>query len=168
MRQNFALTQPRSAVICGIDGSEDSFGAASLASDLAARLGSPLLLAHVYDEDGSEQGSIPAEFELLMQNERRPGVTALQRASTLVAHRIRSERRLELGDPVARLDDLALREKAALLVVASRRNGALNEAALGSVSSRLAATASVPVVVKAPHVRIDFKSGNYELREVIL
>jgi nucleotide-binding universal stress UspA family protein len=156
------------SVVCGVDGSEESFAATSLASDLAVRLQARLILAHVYEEEEEKEGAIPVEYDHLLQGERRPGLKTLHRAAALISHRITPEVRLEAGDPAARLDDLAVREGAELLVVASRRLGTCRARLLGSVSSRLAAAASVPVAVMAPHVHLASGSGNYEFREVIL
>ena len=60
---------------------------------------------------------------------------------------------LDVGHPVDALRRRAVDHHAALLVVGSRGRGALRAAALGSVSSALAATAPLPVLVVSPAAR---------------
>jgi nucleotide-binding universal stress UspA family protein len=57
------------------------------------------------------------------------------------------ERRVTFGDPAEQLAALAADEQAELVVVTSRGRHGLRSALLGSVSSKLAATAPCPVVV---------------------
>jgi nucleotide-binding universal stress UspA family protein len=57
------------------------------------------------------------------------------------------------GDPVAALRRRALSADVALIVVGSRGRGAVRAAVLGSVSSALAATAPLPVLVVPPAAR---------------
>ena len=60
---------------------------------------------------------------------------------------------LDVGEPVDGLRRRALADDSALIVVGSRGRGAVRAAVLGSVSSALAATAPVPVLVVPPTAR---------------
>jgi len=157
--------EPAHSLVSGVDGSEDSYAGAALASDLAVRLRLRLLLVHVMPGEG---GSVPVEYSSLLASDERSALNVLHRAAAAVSHRITPEVRLERGDPADRLDDLAGRESAELIVVGSRGLGKLRAALLGSVAARLAGTACVPVTVLSPHVQLAAGSGDYELREVVL
>jgi nucleotide-binding universal stress UspA family protein len=155
--------EPTHSVVCGVDGSEESYAGASLASDLAARLELRLLLAHVMPGEGS----LPVEYSSLLEGEQRSALNVIHRAVAGVSHRISPEVRLERGDPADRLDDLAARESAELIVVGSRGLGRVRAALMGSVAGRLAGTACAPVAVLSPHVRLAAGSGDYEFSEAV-
>jgi nucleotide-binding universal stress UspA family protein len=160
-----AEPEPAHSVVCGVDGSEESYAGANLASDLAARLDLRLLLAHVMP---GESGSVAVEYSSVLEGEERSSLKVLHRAVAGVSHRISPEVRLERGDPADRLDDLAARESAELIVVGSRGLGKVRAALLGSVAGRLAGTACAPVTVLSPHVQLSAGSGEYEFREAVL
>jgi nucleotide-binding universal stress UspA family protein len=159
--------QPEAArsVVCGIDGSEESYAGAVLAADLVARLELRLVLTHVLP---GARGGVPVDHPSVLAAEQRARSELLHRAIAAVAHRIRSEVRLERGDPAERLDDLAARESAELIVVGSRGRGARRSPPLGSVATRLAAASHAPVAVLSPQVRLAAGSGEYELTEIVL
>jgi nucleotide-binding universal stress UspA family protein len=67
---------------------------------------------------------------------------------------IDAEERVEAGEPSRVIDAVAEEEDAAMIVVGTHARGALEGAAHGSVSSRLAASASRPVLlVRADNLR---------------
>jgi hypothetical protein len=68
---------------------------------------------------------------------------------------------LDVGHPVNALRRRAVDHYAALLVVGSRGRGALRAAVLGSVSSALAATAPLPVLVVPPTARPEGPSNGF-------
>jgi nucleotide-binding universal stress UspA family protein len=158
-----AEPEPTRTVVCGVDGSEESYAGLALASDLAARLDLRLLIAHVLPGEGEGVG---VESPGIDHDQRTQEL--LHRAVAGVSHRISPEVRLERGEPAERLDDLAGRESAELIVVGSRGVGRIRSALIGSVASRLAGAACAPVVVLSPHVRLAEGSGDYEFRETIL
>jgi hypothetical protein len=61
--------------------------------------------------------------------------------------------RVETGDAATALAAAAAEEDSAILVVGSRGQGPVRSALLGSVSARLAATASSPVMIVPPTAR---------------
>jgi nucleotide-binding universal stress UspA family protein len=139
--------RPGAQILCGI-GDRQDIPAAHLAAALAAALDAPLTLAHVLPLSG-----VPTAERL---------ATAHRGASKLlrdVAERIDERRgprptelrlRIDRGDPAAKLAELAAGEPTAMIVVRSRRRGALRSAVLGSVSRRLARLSPSPVLVH-PH-----------------
>jgi nucleotide-binding universal stress UspA family protein len=116
---------PARAVVCGIDGSDESLAAALVATRLARSLGLRVILAHAVEsldaaEMSAEGGSLLDRVELPL---RGLGV----------------ERRVVRGDPAEQLAALALEEDAALVSVAStaREAGRAAERGLGEMSERL-------------------------------
>jgi len=112
------------SILCGVDASPQSEAALHVAADLADRMWLRLLPVHVSDG-----------------HPREASVAGNGRMQT------------DDGDPVASLNRRAVNGDAALIVVGSRGRGALRAAVLGSVSSALAATAPLPVLVVPPTAR---------------
>ena len=112
------------AILCGVDASPESEGALHVAADLADRMWLRLLPVHV-SGGRRRQASVGADVRIEIGD----------------------------GDPVAALSRRALSADAALIVVGSRGHGAVRAAVLGSVSSALAATAPLPVLVVPPAAR---------------
>ena len=112
------------AVVCGIDRSTGPSNALMTAAKLAGALGSELVAVH----DGVPEDVVQR---------------AVDEFDTELPVRVRSE----VGDPAKRLTKAAADEPAAILVVGSRGHGPLRSALSRSVSSRLCASAPVPVVV---------------------
>jgi nucleotide-binding universal stress UspA family protein len=145
------------SIICGLDGSHDSRAALAVAADLAKRLGSRLILAHVVQPAhvpyaaayplGGMVGPMVVTSDVDAQQE------AAERLLDEAAHTVRSvdtERRVAIGVPAERLAELADDEHAELIVVGSRGRGAFKAAFLGSVSNSLLGFARCPVVVVTP------------------
>jgi nucleotide-binding universal stress UspA family protein len=142
----------RRSVICGIDSSRESEHAASVAGIVADRLELELVLVHVQIPRSPvalrSRGVHPPpdhaeQLELRRQAAARLVGRVKEAASLSRATRERTER----GGVTDRLDQAAAEEDAELIVVAARGLGALGAIMLGSVSSKLAATASRPVLV---------------------
>jgi len=121
-------------IICGIDRSTHARAAARFAGALARRLGLPLQLVHVVDED-------------------RPSTsrTVLEVLRSVMGDDV------DLADVAIRLDSGATAERLAaaahgaeMLVVGTRGEGAIRQTLLGSVSGALARAPSCPVVVVPP------------------
>jgi nucleotide-binding universal stress UspA family protein len=116
-----------SHLVCGVDDSIGSDRAVRLAAGLAERMELKLLPVHI-DADRTGNATSPGTS--------RPG---------LMVYR---------GKPVEGLRERALDVDASMIVVGSRGRGPWRAAALGSVSSALTATATVPVLVVPPSARL--------------
>lgn len=136
-------------VLIGIDGSRDSAAAATAALDLLGdRVGRLALVAVTAIDDSvagrEEQARLQAELERQAQ--------ALQIAQRGRAQSGRAEQTvtpalvMRSGQPAAVLDQMAVEDGYGLVVVGARGAG-LTTVLLGSVATRLAARASVPVLV---------------------
>ncbi len=130
---------PRSAlgpgpVVCGIDGSDGSRGAADVALRLADDLHTALTLVAV----------------------RAPRITGDEGAADLAVSPLKMPAREHLerlsisGEPAEELARAAADRKAALLVVGSRGRGSVRAALLGSVSAEVTRRAGCPVVIVPP------------------
>jgi nucleotide-binding universal stress UspA family protein len=156
----------RKAIICGLDGSPDSQRALEVAAQLAKRLGSRLVLAHVAEVAhvpyaaayplGGAGGPIAVANEI--DAEEEAGGRLLEQAAD-AAGLEEAERRVHVGLPAERLADLADEEDAELLVVGSRGRGALKSAFLGSVSNSLVGVARCPVLIVPPGVTEAWSRG---------
>jgi len=139
-----------------LDGSPGADAALRHGAALASALGGRLLAVHVRAD-----ASAPHATSLMPGPQ--PFTGALDTAHTALAAVERSlghldfdipiETRIETGYAADRLAAAAATEPSAILVVGSRGHGAARSALLGSVSLRLAASASVPVMVVSPRVR---------------
>jgi nucleotide-binding universal stress UspA family protein len=136
-------------VLIGIDGSRDGAAAATAALDLLGdRVGRLALVAVTAIDDSvagrEEQARLQAELERQAQ--------ALQIAQRGRAQSGRAEQTvtpalvMRSGQPAAVLDQMAVEDGYGLVVVGARGAG-LTTVLLGSVATRLAARASVPVLV---------------------
>ena len=147
-------------VLCGVDGSADALAAARLAGAIAARAEAPLILAHVVprvrvEDLALELGPIPPGLRDDGQQRECDRGEALLREVVERLHLHRDvERSVLVGDPGRSLLDAAAGADAAVVVVAAHGHGRLHRAVLGSVSSRVAARATCPVVV-VPHAMAD-------------
>lgn len=141
------------ALVCGVDSSDGSERAVELAARMASALGLHLVIAHAYSP-GHSVASIPAGSGIspghaaqLHEMAERNATRVLDRAASASGDPLKPQRRLLVGDPAQRLSDLAIRERAAMIVVGSRGRGPLASAILGSVASALIASGPVPVVI---------------------
>jgi nucleotide-binding universal stress UspA family protein len=135
----------RNSIVSGVDGSEESRVAATVAADLAQALDLRLVIAHVADDPPT----FPYGDLRLAELQRRRGVQAVQRRFAAIAESLGvvPETRIVYGNPVEALNRLATEEQAELLVVGSRGRSGIAAALSGSVSTRLASESVVPVLV---------------------
>jgi nucleotide-binding universal stress UspA family protein len=147
-----AADDPDTNVLCGVDGSNHSANAVSVAGDLAQRLGARLVLAHAWQAPAPQElaGAARALPETLHYDE----LSAPERQSSLrLVHRMLAhaaaapavDARLAEGPAPEALNELA--RDADLVVVGSRGRGPLRSAVLGSTSAFLAVHGDRPVVV---------------------
>lgn len=115
-------------VVCGIDDSSETVGAAGVARDLARRFDLPLLYVHVLAEDGNENHG-----EHLLRDLAPAG----------------AELAIESGHPADRLVAVSRDRRASFLVVG---NHGPRSSLLGSISADVSRRASCPVVVVPPTV----------------
>ena len=147
------------SIVCGVDDSPDSRAAVKVAAELADRLGSTLILAHVAEPTyvayaaayplGGTAGPMAAVEEAESKEEESERL--LQRLA-VDAGLPDAEKRAVIGHPAERLADLADEEHADLIVVGSRGRGAFKAAFLGSVAYNLVGVARCPVLIVPPGV----------------
>lgn len=132
-------------IICGVDGSESSKGAARVARGLSARLGSRLVFVRVVD------GATP---------DREIDVAAArlqQLAGCATDVDCGAQWLVEVGHPADRLVALAEKEAASLIVVGSTGP---RSSLLWSISADVSRRAPCPVVVVAPDADRALANGN--------
>jgi nucleotide-binding universal stress UspA family protein len=128
-------------IVCGVDGSPGSEAAVVSAARLSERLGLRLVLVHV------AQGAAPDGLTAMQA--RQGGEKLLARTAVAFGLADRAERRLEVGDPVEQLAQVAAEEAADLIVLGARRRGFLRPALRSDLAHKLADATACPVVVVA-------------------
>ena len=142
-------------VLVGIDGSPESAAATTAALELLGDRVGRLTLVAVTEVDDSVAGR--EERERLRQELERQAeaVRAWQKERDVPAQekqRVTPELQLMSGPPARTLDTIAAEDGYGLLVVGARGAG-MSSVLLGSVATKLAARASVPVLVIGDQVR---------------
>lgn len=135
-----------SSIVCGLDGSPESENALRAAASLRRALDLRLVLVHVRAPDALlalAPGTGPPPLE---HSERIDGI----------GMPIEADERVTAGEASGALDATAEDEDAALIIVGTHARGALKSAALGSVSSRLASSASRPVLLVRADAEVAF------------
>jgi nucleotide-binding universal stress UspA family protein len=122
-------------IICGVDGSESAKGAARVARELSAQLGSRLVFVRVV-ERATPDGEISVAAARLQQ------LAACASDVDCSAQWL-----VEVGHPADRLVSVAEKENASLIVVGSTGP---RSSLLGSISADVSRRAPCPVVVVAP------------------
>jgi nucleotide-binding universal stress UspA family protein len=140
------------SIVCGLDGSPESENALRAAAKLRRALDLKLVLVHVKTHDAliavSPGTGPPAlDYGEQIERSRRAAATVISRGADRTGVPIEAEERVEAGEASSVIDATAEDEDAALIAVGTHARGALRSAALGSVSSRLAASASRPVLL---------------------
>jgi nucleotide-binding universal stress UspA family protein len=153
-------------VLVGIDGSPESAAAATTALDLLGGRVGRLTLVAVTELDDSAAGraeSVRLQGELEGQAEAVRAWLRERDGPVQAKQTVVPELKLMAGQPATTLDTVAAEEGYDLLVVGARGAG-LSSVLLGSVASRLAARASVPVLVVGDRARTS--RGGRKLRSV--
>jgi nucleotide-binding universal stress UspA family protein len=140
------------AVLCCVDDSEGSRGAARIGRRLAEKLGLELVLVYVAPPTQAPGVSAaPAGQQRLRDEELREADELLDRiAAEEQLDPGKTRRRAEIGRPAARILTACEEEDAELVVLGSRGRGGLRSAVLGSVSSEVATHAPCPCVIVPP------------------
>ena len=131
------------AVLCGLDGSDHSARALQCAATLAAATDAWLHAVHIRTQPVTADADGERAF-----------LTLIEREIAELAFSVRVSMQVDSGDTVARLDELALKRGAGLIVVGTRGASSLRSALHGSVSGRLAATARTPVMIVSEKARL--------------
>jgi nucleotide-binding universal stress UspA family protein len=149
------------SIVCGVDGSDESENALRAAAKLRRLLELKLVLVHVESPDALvafAPGTGPPRLDYSEQLEasRRAAAAVTERGAEPAGVVVEADVRVEGGEASGVIDAAAEEEDAALIVVGTHARGALEGAAFGSVSSRLAASASRPVLLVRADVRLRF------------
>jgi nucleotide-binding universal stress UspA family protein len=142
-------------VLVGIDGSPESAAATTAVLELLGGRVGRLTLVAVTDLDDSYAGReerVRLHGELERQAEAVRAWLEEREGPVQARQTVVPELKLTAGRPAATLDTIAAEDGYDLLVVGARGAG-LSKVLLGSVASRLAARASVPVLVVGGRVR---------------
>jgi nucleotide-binding universal stress UspA family protein len=140
-------------IICGLDGSTAAVDALHSAAALARALDGRLVALHVRSDalgmwSPAATGHQPPFVEPL--DAARAAVAVVERPLAAFDPGVQTVMRIESGNPAECLSRAAAQVGQAMIVVGSHGHGPLRAALLGSVSSRLAATARVPVMIVPP------------------
>ncbi|MFL6223942.1 MAG: universal stress protein [Actinomycetes bacterium] len=142
-------------VLVGIDGSPESAAATTAALELLGdRVGRLTLVAvtEVDDSTAGHQERARLREELERQAEAVRAWQDEQRRTVKAVRPVIPELQLRSGPPARTLDTIAAEDGYGLLVVGARGAG-MSSVLLGSVATRLAARANVPVLVIGDRVR---------------
>ena len=154
-------------VLVGIDGSPQSAAATTAALELLGDRVGRLTLVAVTEVDDSTAGHQERDRlreELERQSEAVRAWQQEQRRTVKAVRPVIPELQLLSGPPARTLDTIAAEDGYGLLVVGARGAG-MSSVLLGSVATRLAARASVPVLIIGDQVR-KARSTDRRLRSV--
>jgi nucleotide-binding universal stress UspA family protein len=144
-----ASDSPSPSIVCGVDGSSSAVNAARVAGPLAMALGLRLVLVHV-EHGGDESPTGDIDFDTWLDSDSRSRLRLLHRAAE-EAGDTEVEVCLASGSPAEALEEVAARESAEMLTVGTCGHGPLKALALGSVSRKLSASSSRPVLIVNEH-----------------
>ncbi len=134
---------PKAPVLVGIDGSPASESATAIAFDEAARRGVDLIALHACSDSAAFEFNVPDGSAVRSQSEELLAERLAgwqERYPDVVVHRI-----IVADRPARQLIEQS--ESAQLVVVGSHGRGGLSRMVLGSVSTEVAQSARVPVIV---------------------
>jgi nucleotide-binding universal stress UspA family protein len=139
-------------ILCGIDDTPEARQLGRVAGGLAVRLGSHLALVHVAEAPVVPERPRSTQLERQREAEvfERAGFSKLVLDPIELPSGLAVEHIIEFGAPADGLLAVAERVGAELIVVGSRRIGALEKAIGGSTGAQVAAAAKCPVVLVPP------------------
>jgi nucleotide-binding universal stress UspA family protein len=138
------------SLVCGVDGSAQALGAAAFAGQLATRLGLRLVIVHARQNVRAAMAYPGARSSTPPVTGQEDAVVGLVDDVVAKAHEAVGVEAIDIvepGPPAEVLEQVATREGARLIVIASRGAGGVRAAILGSVARELGAQAARPVVV---------------------
>jgi nucleotide-binding universal stress UspA family protein len=142
-------TATGAVIVCGVDGSAGAAAALDVAGALAGALRGRLVAVFVRSASGP--ASVPVTWAADRRQTRvddgHAALAVMRRAVADLDPAVPVSLRIESGDPAERLLAVAGQQPSAILAVGSRGQGSVRAALLGSVSSRLAASARSPVMI---------------------
>jgi nucleotide-binding universal stress UspA family protein len=131
-------------IVVGLDGSDGSNRALSVAVELARQDGGRLVIAHVEQDVAGKGGApIPATEDEIQAEIRRQGSELSEQGIDTTVEM----RNVMLGGPAHPMEEIAEEAKADLIVVGTRGHSAIAGLLLGSVTQRLLHIARRPVLV---------------------
>ncbi len=131
-------------IVLGLDGSDASKQAMSVAAELAKRDGAKLVIVHVEQDVAGKGGGpiVASEDEIQEEIRGQAGELTKQGIDTTAVMR-----NIMLGGPAHPIEEIAEEAKADLIVVGTRGHSAIAGLLLGSVTQRLLHIARRPVLV---------------------
>lgn len=149
-------------IVCGLDGSSAAINALRNAATLARRLDGRLVAVHartavpMFHAAASDRRGTSFVEPL---DEVRAAIAVVERPVAELDPEIATTMRIQTGDPAVCLAGLAAQAGHAIIVVGSHQPRTI---LLGSVSLRLAATATVPVMIVPPAVAMNERSLQWQ------
>lgn len=136
-------------IIVAVDGSAHSVKACRWAAALTRSLKEkPSLSLIAVDEPLSNSVAVKMGPTASAKYHKENADYALGKARTLLARaRVTWDEEVRIGHPAKEITDLAEREKADIIVMGSHGRTAFKSLVLGSVSAKVIATTSIPVVI---------------------
>lgn len=137
-------------IVVGIDGSEESRKAVTLAARLAEALRATLVVAHTMSYPGADDPTpvVSAEYSWWSTTHRTFAEALVREAAAREARPgLTIETRVLTGDAALSLSRLALEERAGLVVIGHRGRGLAERLLIGSVADRLVQLCERPVLV---------------------
>jgi nucleotide-binding universal stress UspA family protein len=134
------MTQSRTSIVCGVDGSMGSRAVIGVAAEFAVRLDARLVLVHAV----GEPAAVPRGDHRRRELERGRAVRAGHRLLAEATWDVDAILRVTVGDPVHGLRTVSEEEDAEWVVIGS---GGHVAPLLGSVAARVATSGRCPVVI---------------------
>ncbi len=137
--------------LVGVDGSEPSRRAVTVAARLAARCGGRLLIAHIIHWSGftplSLEEALRRPIDKKREEETARGKILAPLLELATAQGVEPETYYSWGSPAESLNKLARDRDAELIVVGRRGHSNIAEIILGSVSNAIAHMSDLPVLL---------------------
>ncbi len=136
-------------ILVGVDGSKESYAAASFAARLAKATGAGLILAGIaFESDPLVDPEMRARMQAYEQQEIARMMTMIKGiADEMARPDLAIETLVETGAPAVALAEIASRKDVDMVVVGHRGRSAVKRLLLGSVADRLVQICTKPVTV---------------------